>query len=442
MREPDTLRGLLPHLNRQLEPREGRHPKRMTCPFGNAIVDLADAPLEWLGPITEALHELPQEDRDFDLLSGYLVGINNEFPEAVELFKERAAESDVLAPALPLVCWRIGIVASDIPLVLSALHAGRLPPWRLMQWTLGRALDAVEAPAVASVFDALLDHSVEGYAVALDLIGMYAFRRQEVLENFRPQLRKIAENFTRWDPAGHHASVPHHFGDLMRWLLGNGRDDPDARVAALALSRALADRQDDSTEGMLQARMIEERMIKPVIRLLLGNFPEIAWPIVGQTILSDRVRGWRLGYLLGSRLSSDERHDAAILSLPEDVLFEWCRAHPDGAPAFTATVVPVLTTYNRDAQQHSLHPCMARLLEEFGDREDVLHAIGSNIHSYSGWGSPTGYFALYEAPLSMLRDEHPSARVRRWAKATLRELAAASEGIRTEEDEWAARHDA
>ena len=155
----------------------------------------------------------------------------------------------------------------------------------------------------------------------------------------------------------------------MQWLLKKGRDDPDARVAALALSRVLADRQDDSTEGMLRARMIEERMIEPVIRLLLGNFPEIAWPVVGQTILSDPVRGWRLGYLLGSRLSSGERHDAAILSLPEDVLFEWCRAHPGGAPAFTATVVPVLTTYNRDAQEHSLHPCMARLLEEFGDRE-------------------------------------------------------------------------
>ena len=442
MQEPDTLRGLLPRLNRQLEPREGRHPKRMTCPFGNAIADLADAPLEWLGPITDVLHELPQEARDFDLLSGYLVGINDELPEEVELFKARAAKSDVLASALPLVCWRLGIVASDIPLVLAALHAGRLPPWRLMQWTLGRELDTVEAPAVAPLFDALLDHSVEGYAVALDLIGMYAFGRQEVLEEFRPQLRKIAENLRRWEPAGHHASAAHHFGNLMQWLLKKGRDDPDARVAALALSRALADGRDDSAEGMFRARMIEERMIKLVIRLLLGNFPEIAWPVVGQTILSDPVRGWRLCHLLGSRLSSDERHDAAILSLPEDVLFEWCRAHPDGAPAFTATVVPVLTTYDRDAREHSLHPCMARLLEEFGDREDVLRAIGSNIHSYSGWGSPTGYFALYEAPLSMLRDEHPSARVRRWAKATLRGLAAESEGIRAEEDEWAARHDA
>ena len=442
IQNPDTLRRLLPRLSRQLKPREGRHPQRMTCPFGNAIADLADAPLVWLGPIEEALHELPREDRDFDLLSGYLVGINDAFPEEVASFKERAAESDVLALGLPLVCWRLGIVAADIPLVLSALHADRLPPWRLMQWTPGRVLHAVEARAVAPLFDALLDHSAQGYAVALDLIGMYAFRRHEVLEHFRPQLRKIAENLLRREPEVHHATAAHHFGDLMRWLLEKGRDDPDARVAARLLSRALADRRDDSTERMLRARITEESMIKPVIRLLLGNFPEIAWPIVGQMILSDRVRGLRLSYLLGSRLSSDERHDAAILTLPEDVLLEWCRAHPDGAPAFTAAVVPVLTNYNRDAQEHSLHPCMARLLEEFGDREDVLQAVGSNIHSYCGWGSPTAYFALYEAPLSMLRDEHPSARVRRWAKATLRELAATSEGIRIEEDEWEARRDA
>ena len=442
MQEPDTLRRLLPRLSRQLNPREGRYPQRMIYPFGNAIADLADAPLDWLGPIEGALHEVPREDRDFDLLSGYLVGINDAFPEQVASFKERAAESDVLAPGLPLVCSRLGIVASDIPLVLSALHAGRLPPWRLMHWSPGRALHEVDARAVAPLFDALLDHGAHGYAVALDVIGMYAFRRHEVLEHFRPQLRKIAENLSRWEPEGHQPRAAHHFGNLMKWLLEKGRDDPDARVAALALSRALTDRRDDSTKRMLRARMTEETMIKPVIRLLLGNFPEIAWPIVGQAILLDRVRGWRLSYLLGSRLSSDERHDAAILSLPQDVLLEWCRAHPDGAPAFTATVVPVLASYNRDAQEHSLHPWMARLLDEFGDREDVLQAVGSNIHSYCGWGPPTGYFALYEAPLSMLRDQHASARVRRWAKATLRGLAAASEGSRTEKDEWEARHDA
>ena len=441
LQRPDTLHGLLPRLSRQLEPRDGRHPQRVLCPFGLAIAEFAERPLDWLGPITDALGEAPADRRDFDLLSGYLDGIREAHPDEVELFKVRAAASDVLAPGLPLVCWRHGIVAPDISLVLTALNEGRLTPWHLMQWTFGGVLAEVEAPAVAPLFDTLLDHSDIGYAVALDLIGMYAFRRPEVLENFRPQLRKAAENLTRWDNSQHPPAATNHFGDLMKWLLEEGRENPDARAAALVLALALVGPNDDSAKGMLRARMIDESMIEPVIRLLLGNFPEIVWPIVGHGIISDPLRAWRLRTVLGNSTVSDQRHDAAILSLPEDVLFEWCRTHPDSAPAFTATAVPVLTTYDRDAVGRALHPCMARLLDEFGDREDVLRAIRGNIHSYTVWGSPTEYFALYEAPLSRLRDEHASAKVRRWARETLRNIAAVSEGIRNKEDEWEARHD-
>jgi len=441
LQRPESLKGLLPRLSRQLEPREGRHPQRMLCPFGRAIAEFAERPLEWLDPIVEALGEVPADRRDFDLLSGYLDGVQEAHPDEVESFKLRAAASDVLAPALPLVCWRLGIVASDISLVLSALNGGRLSPWPLMQWMLGGVLAKVEAPAVAPLFDTLLDHSDDGYAVAVELIGMYAFGRQELLENLRPQLRKAVENLGRSANSQHRAMFEHHFGDLMKWLLEKGREDPEARAAALALARTLVGLNDDSAEETVAERLNEERMIKPVIRQLLSGFPEIVWPVLGQGILSDPLRAWRLGTILGGPVASDKRHDAAILSLPEDVLFEWCRAHPDGAPAFTAAVVPVLTTYDRGAVEHVLHPCTARLLDEFGDRDDVLRAIRGNIHSYTVWGSPTAYFALYEAPLSQLRDEHTSAKVRRWARETLRDIDAVSKGIRSEEEEWEARHD-
>ena len=124
MQEPDTVRSLLPILSRRLEPRKGRHPQRMIFPFGQAIAELAELPLDWLEPIIEALGEVPEDERDFDLLTGYLVGINEAYPEKVELLKERAAASEVLAPALPLMCWRLRIVATDIELVLSAFRAG------------------------------------------------------------------------------------------------------------------------------------------------------------------------------------------------------------------------------------------------------------------------------------------------------------------------------
>ena len=431
LRRPDVLRRVLPEMSRHPKPREGRYPQRMTCPFGEAMAEFADSPLQWLDSITHALCEVPENDQDFDLLSGYLVGISNDYRDEVERFKERAAESDVFAPALPLVCWRLGIGASDIDLVLSALAAGRLPPWRLMQWTLGGRLDQVEAHAIAPLFDALLDHSAHGYVVALELIRMYAFQREEVLEGLRPQLRKAAENLTQWDLSGRDDSVKHHLGKLMQWLLDKGREDTDARAAALSLARALASDQTSTAR----------RIVEPAIRLLLAGFPEISWQVIGQAMLSDPVRAWNLGYLLGSRTLYRERANPAILSLPEDVLFVWCRANPDGAPALTATLLPVLEAYNRDAQGQSLHPWMVRLLEEFGDRDDVLSAVGGNIHSYAGWGPPTDYYALHEAPLSNLRDEHSSARVRRWARAILREIAAQSEGFLRQDDEWKARHE-
>ena len=431
LREPEALLGLLPCMNRRPEPKDGRQPQRMTCPFGHAIAELADSPLEWLDHITDALYDLPEDLRDFDLLSGYLVAINETHPEAVASFKERAAQSDVLAPGLPLVCWRLKIMASDIELVLSALHASALHPFHLLQWGGGGILAEVEAQAVAPLFAELIDHSLEGYAVALDLMGMYAFRRSEVLENFRPQLRRAADNLMRWSTSRFPGMAEHHFGDLMEWLLEKGRGDPDARAAALALTKALVSSGDDGAE----------RLVKPLIRPLLGGFPEVVWPPLGHAVLSDPVRGWRLGYLLRGHISSEERHHAPILSLPEDVLFEWCRANPERAPAFAATAVPVLSNYDREADDHALHPRMARLLVEFGDSEDLLDAVGGNIRSYIGWGSPTDYYVLYKAPLSKLRDGHPSARVRRWAKGMLRELDDVSDGIRGEDDEWHARHE-
>ena len=419
--QPETLRGLLPQLCRGSQ--------RMSCPFGHAIAEFSAAPLDSLEVIVAAIEEVPGDERNFDLLSGYLTRIVGDYPGDVEAFKQRAAQSFDLASGLPLICWRLGISISDIELVAGAFQANLLPPWPLMQWTLGGVLAQAPARAVGPLFDALLDHSPQAFGVALDLMGMYTHQSLEKLEDLRPQLRKIAENLTRWEHPRYRHPDGHHFGDLMKWILEQGRQDPDARSVALTLSRAFVDLDDD----------LRRRFIRPVARTLLEGFPEIAWPIIGNAIISDQLLAWSLGYILGGRLSSGDRHNSVILSLPEDVLFAWCHAHPDSAPSFTATVVPVLTTYDHEAADRAIHPLMARLLDEFGDRDDVLRCIGGNIHSYFGWGSPANYYALYENPLTRLSEEHPSLRVRRWARSTLRGLAASSEGARAEDEEWHAR---
>ena len=124
-----------------------------------------------------------------------------------------------------------------------------------------------------------------------------------------------------------------------------------------------------------------------------------------------------------------------ILSLPEDTLFAWCHAHPDRAPTFVAGIVPVLTSYDIDADDRSIHPVMNRLLDEFGDSTDMLQSVRSNLLTFGWSGSVTTYFRLYEGPLDTLLNHHRGS-VRRWARKTLQtisqriQIAQAEDGYR------------
>ena len=417
--QPTLLKGVLPQLS--------RGEQRMTYALGVAVAGHSDSPLDWLEPIIAAAVETPECERNHDLLSGYVTGIAEDRPDIVEALKQRAAQSPDLAPALPLICWRLGITSSDIDLVIGALRAGRLPPPALMQWTGGGALAQVPAPSVAPLIDVMLDHGAEAFAVAMGLTESCIRGARGKIADFRPQIRKSVENFTRWKQLRQHPGAAADFERVVRWMLEQGRENGDARATALALAKALV-----SVEGHRGGRFL-----KPVIPKLLSGFPEIAWPLIGQAIVSDRHRSRHLAHVLRGRRPADCESNPIILSLPEDTLFAWCHAHPDRAPAFLAGVVPALTSREIEVSERSLHPVMVRLLNEFGDGQGVLHAIAGNIRAF-GSGPLTSYFALYEEPLGTLRD-HPTLKVRRWAKVMLRELSAMKESARNENEEWDAR---
>ena len=418
--QPEVLKGVLPQLS--------RGEQRMACIFGEAVaraIGRGDSPVDWLDRIALAVTETPENERNFDLLSGYVAGLAEHRPDAAEAFKQRAARSPQLAPALPLICSRLGIRPSDIGLVIDALQTGLLPVWRLGQWASGGVLAEVPTSEVAILFDTLLDHSAEAFTEAIELMRMYAHGAPDRLDGFRPHIRKVAENVARWQRLQGNVMAESNFKHIMKWILQKGRQDPDARATALALATALVSVADRK----------EERIMKPLVSTLLSGFPEIVWPLIGQAIVSDRGQAWRLKYVfLGDQFSFKQEKNPAILSLPEDALFAWCHAHPDRAPAFVAAIVPVLTIYRIEAPEQSLHPVVIRLFDEFGDRDDVLQAVSLNMENFSWSGSVTNYFTLYLEPLRMLHN-HPKRRVRRWAKTMLRHLDTRIEHARNEDEE-------
>jgi len=195
----------------------------------------------------------------------------------------------------------------------------------------------------------------------------------------------------------------------------------------------------DTKPQLIMMRPIQRRALggeDPIKRLLpklLPEFLEVVWPLLGHAIVSDPRNAWRFEFLLGDRLSFGAQNPAA-LRLPEDMLFAWAHAHPGVAPAFLAVVFPVLV--NRDPQRgtNAFHPMTKRLIDEFGDREDVLRAITRNMHTFGWSGSQEPYLAMYLEPFRGLAN-HPIGAVRRWAARSMAQLEKMMSAAREQEDE-------
>lgn len=396
-----------PHLLAAHLPQLCHGPQRWAAAFGEFIGERIQSPEDWLARIATAIRETPDDERNFDLLCGFVKGLSPRDPDAVTVFKSHVAQSAYLAPALPAICSHLGLVASDIQLAINALRSGSLPPWSLRHWSMGGVLSTLPIGSVAPLFDELRGHGIQGLFVAIDLIGMLAHGAQHRLEDLRPQLTELAKSIIQAELPRQSTMVAHHAKNIFGWLLGKGRHDDDARTLALTLSRGFAD--DGASRHTID-------LLSPLLPDLLSEFPEISWPLIGQQLLNPTISAWHLRNVVAGRiLTQEDASHSPILSLPSDVLFAWCSAHTNEAPACAASMLPILAIDEGDATEPSLHPLFRRLLDQFGDHEDVLESAGAHIHSFTWVGSLTTYFGRYLGPIATLRN-HSIPRVARWAK--------------------------
>ncbi len=397
--------------------------------FGEGLGQLADLNSTeiWLERIVQAAVDAPDSDRNLGLLIGFCVGVAKSHQKMAEPIKERLTQSSALAPAFPSVCARLGIEPSDIKLAVDALREGPLPPSQLAPWRLDVAWSLLPPLAVTPLFDALLEHvAKDAFATALNLISTYCMGNSQALDSLRPQIRKCVEKCAAEGKVPRNTMSAYRFELLAMQMLGKGREDADACTIALDLTKIMVE----------SSQRIEGQLPNSIVQRLLSDFPEIVWPRVGAAITADDGQDWLLAHILGTDgLCKD---DSLILSLPKAVLFSWCHAHPDKAPAFAARVVPVLAE-GQDSEK-TMHPLLRQLIDEFGEYTNVLDGIEDNINNFAWVGSLTGYYEQYIKPLSALAD-HKIPTVRLWAKRLVRRLEAGIEHAREEDAEQDARRE-
>jgi hypothetical protein len=386
--------------------------QRMAGAFGQALAERAANPLEWARPAWMALRRASEKERNGDLVAGYYVGLAAREPNAVASFKRAAVRSPIFARLVPYISLAIGITTADVELVCGGLESGILPVPSLHCWSIGGVLAKLPPDVVAPLFSNLLSGTPEAWNVAVHLMGMYAHSNLSRLDKLRPQVRLLAETSGVRAPRSDTMSN-HHFGQVMTWMLKRGRDDEDARAVALSLTRSLVARAE--AEGF-----VGDHRVTPLIPTLLKDYPDKVWALISKAIVADPKSAWRFQFALSERTVASGGKTSVLLNLHPDMLLAWCHAYPEVGPAFLSATIPLLNGID-EAGNSQLHPIVKRLLDEFGEQDDVQQAIVGNIFTFGWTGSTADYYRQYLAPLGGFA-RHPNAAVRRWVRKIVESL--------------------
>ncbi len=386
----------------------GQHRNAML--FGYLLAEQVQHPFHWKNQIMDAFESTPVGERNSDFLVGYMAGLKEWSPGEFEKFKQEAMKSPVFAAVLPELTSRTGISPEDVGIIIEMLKNNLISHREIIAWKYGSVLSKLQPSEVSPLFDLMLrSEDPLSFATAVDLMSSYSYREKEHLENLRPQLLFIADHSPTKRLWALSAFQAHTYETLMSWIISKGIADADARQVAITLVKQLI------SENL---EYDDEKMIGQLLPALLSNFAEIVWPLISRAIEKNDIASCRLSMMLREEPPFGGSENPTILSLPENILFGWCCANPQTGPAFVAGIFPLLKECDQETASGEFHPVIKRLLDEFGESEDVLGALAGNIHSFSGWGSEANHLACYREPLRDIENHHKGS-VRRWARKML-----------------------
>ena len=173
--------------------------------------------------------------------------------------------------------------------------------------------------------------------------------------------------------------------------------------------------------------------IRNLYDYLIDKYYGYIWDDLSQAIVKfDDIAFFDLKMSLGSLSHKQQKlfvaeHEKDIMAL--------CDKYPDIAPS---RIISILPTYNDDGSQ--LHPLILKLIDKYGDSQNVLDGVGYNIGTYSGVGSRIPYLRRQIKALETLKDNH-FEEVRSWAALHINILGEEIKKEKLNEEEFNALHE-
>jgi hypothetical protein len=409
--------------------------QRYTHSFGQHILEASPDQEELIDLVVAHLKAIPKEKKNAALLGGLLSSAEKRDPVMVDRKLDAVASDPELIGFLPWLTAQTSIETHDLERIARTLGVGSVAPENVRILARGSVLSHLSPTDVAPLVDALLVAGTRGYWAAVEIMGMYAYQKPERFEGLRQQTRRMMAGF-ELAKLGQSQTVmdANHFGTIATWLIRHGSRDEDAATVAAHLTeqavRWCIERQQNH---------IGPSVVESILPEVLTHCADIGWPILSNGIVEHRDRIWTFQHLLGKPYAEGKSAAGPIFLVPWKVLRAWSHRNPDFAPAFLMRIAPVFdegSTAQKNPDR-SWSQIVLDLLDEFGDRQNVLSALSDNMMTFLCSGSMVPYHEQYKKPLQSLLSHHRPSVVA-WARGQLeaQEKFVRSEQSRDEEQEF------
>jgi hypothetical protein len=378
-------------------------------PFGRRLGEITLTPRPFIDRSLECLTGLPPDRANPNVLIGFLEGLRDRALLSATLERiladERLGRFAVEATRCTKPEW------ADLDRLLNSVEAGKILVRDLQRFQYNSVLDHLPPNVVLDFCARIVHFGKEAARSALGILFMYCYDNKERWASCEDGLRGILLSYPLLEHTeGADQMFGHHWEETAKKLLATHPKDGEL-AAHLAEDIVGA-----CTEEMFG--MHAHHYVRPVMRLVLKQHLDESWPIVTKALLA---QDWRihhnLRYVLG-RSYDRENDPCPVFEIPQEVLLNWCKQNGPRAAAAIADLMPL---YIETEGGLSWRPIVKELIDDFGESDEVLRAISSNLFSFSAWGSMVPYYRHRVSLLNELRS-HRIAKVRQWASKRIERL--------------------
>lgn len=405
--------------------------------FGSEVAKMPDDPSPVVDAALDVLSNLSEDQgRHWGLIAGVLAESSSEWRNEV---LDSIFHSDELRSGYWRILQSIGVETEDLDRLADAVEEGLIEERELAE--LRFAFSRVQPEHLAEFAKRVLKADDQYGPAILEIIQTYEHRREGQREALQDIQREVAlENLSASALKQQSWQRSYTWRETLVPLLRDREDEE--------LARAVTEQIIELAESASPASSIGPEL-EEVVEVLFDEYLAEVWPMFGEAMLSGSMKSMTVMEIVAKNplVSSSEVGPGGPLfrCIDEEFLIEWCEENTPEAPALLGQTGPIFRAKSESESESrpgmweepkvaEWYPFALRLIDEFGDLDEVRSSISSNMFGFGSSGSRIPY---YERRITLLEEllEHDILEVRQWASEEISRYESTIERERQEEQE-------